>query len=81
MDKSREIVFHLARRLLWAKRELQHCDQQDHQHEQLRFSLWLRFNEAQNSYRVAKMVLDEEAEELSAIFRESDPTIDDGMPA
>lgn len=58
MDKSREIVFHLARRLLWAKRELQHCDQQDTQHEQLRFAIWLRFIESQNSYRIAKMVLD-----------------------
>jgi hypothetical protein len=58
MDKSREIVFHLARRLLWAKRELQHCDQKDHQHEQLRFAIWMRFNEAQNGYRVARMVLD-----------------------
>jgi hypothetical protein len=59
MDKSREIVFRLACRLLWARRELRDCDQQDHQHEQLRFAYWLRFNESQNSYRVAKMVLNE----------------------
>lgn len=59
MDKSREIVFYLARRLLWAKRELQHYDKQTHQHEQLRFAYWLRFNESQNSYQVAKMVLNE----------------------
>lgn len=59
MDKSREIVFRLARRVLWARRDLRDCDQQDHQHEQFRFVLWLRFNESQNSYRVARMVLDE----------------------
>ena len=59
MDKSREIVLHLARRVLWARRDLRECDQQDHQHEQLRFAIWLRCNEAQNSYRVAKMVLNE----------------------
>jgi hypothetical protein len=61
MDKSREIVFHLARRLLWARRELRHYDKQTHQHDHMRFAIWIRFNEAQNGYRVARMVLDEDS--------------------
>ena len=59
MDKSREIVFHLARRLLWARRALRTFDERGYQHDQLRFALWLQSNEAQDSYRVAKMVLNE----------------------
>lgn len=55
MDKSREIVFHLARRLLWARRELRGIDKRQHA---TRFSVWIATNEAQNCYRTAKTVLD-----------------------
>lgn len=56
MDKSREIVFHLARRLLWAKRRLRAIDELEYQHS-MRFAIWIATNEAQNCYRDAKMVL------------------------
>ena len=59
MDKSREIVFHLARRLLWAKRELRDFDKRKYQHLHMKHTLWLVSNEAQNCYRVAKMVLND----------------------
>jgi hypothetical protein len=60
MNKSREIVFHMARRLLWAKRELRKFDNPKNYHPmQLRYAVWMAFNEAQNSYRVARMVLDD----------------------
>jgi hypothetical protein len=59
MDKSREIVFHMARRAIWAKRELRKYDDPRFYHPmQLRYAVWMAFNEAQNSYRVARMVLD-----------------------
>ena len=60
MDKSREIVFHLARRLLWAKRQWRTFEA-IHRHgdrPETRALLYGQFNESQNSYRVARMVLD-----------------------
>lgn len=59
MDKSREIVFHMARRAIWAKRELRKFDKSGFSSPHMRFAIHLASNEAQNCYRVAKMVLDD----------------------
>jgi len=61
VDESREIVFHLARRLLWAKRELRkYDDPRSYYAMQQRYAVWMAFKEAQNCYRVAKMVLEDD---------------------
>ena len=60
MDKSRKIVFHMARRAIWAKRELRKFDKSGFQNPHLRFAIHLATNEAHECYRVAKMVLKEE---------------------
>ena len=60
MDKSREIVFHLAQRAIVARRALIEYDKSGlaTENSELRFAYYCQFNEARNCYRVARMVLD-----------------------
>ncbi len=59
MDRSRKIVFHLARRYLQARRTLKNFDTQKHQHPHMQHAFLMQCNEARVCYCVAKLVLSE----------------------